>query len=271
MRSSTRIITPLSIGLALCATSAMAVPVSVTFGSDNDGLGGFANPTPVGTEVWSTSADSVNYAFGEIDEDEAHTSSLLRSFSLDTSDGQSYTIEGTVTLTAGYGDDNNRIGLLLFNDNATQTSDGGGGLWLRLHADSNSSGGIGIADGIAGTVLQGITPASNLSGSYSGDSWIGTTVTFKGDIEYTAGNINVDFTFTDQDNISDTVSTTVSAASYTGTHFGFTSKWRQRGDDGSARNAPAAFDYKSFSIVPEPSSLALLGLGGLCVLRRRRD
>jgi hypothetical protein len=215
------------------------------FGSDFQGLVGFTTSTAGGTEIWSLTTDSLHYAFGVIGQDEAHIASLLKSYTLNRSDGASYTFEGVVDLTDGYGDDHNRVGMLLFNTSATQTGDGGGGLYLRLNTDSNQ---ISIDSGINGTGLASATA----TGSYSGDSWIGTTLKFTGDLVFTnvAGTdkIDITYTFTDQEDHTDTLTARVNAADYTGTYFGFATKWRQRGDNGSNRNVPADFDYRSFRV-----------------------
>lgn len=229
--------------------------VVVQFGTDFDELAGFTTSTPSGTESWSLTADSVHYAFGVLNVDEAHTASLLKSYSLDRSNGSSYSFEGVVDLTDGYGDDNNRIGILLFNDFATQTADGGGGLWLVLNTDGRS---IAISSGIKGTSLASGTPTGNCSG----DSWIGTTLKFTADLVFTniggTDKINLTFTFTDQDDHTDVLTAQVNAADYTGTYFGFATKWRQRGDAASSSNLniPVDIDYRSFRMtdhnIPEP-------------------
>ena len=224
-----------------------AVPASygatITFGSNHDGYGGFGSSAATGTEVWSLTTNSVKYAFGLPATDEGHTASLLKSYSLDRSDGATYTIEGVVDLTDGYGDDNNRIGLLLFNTTPTQTGDGGG-LYLRLNTDGN---GIAINNGINGVGLA----SANATGGILGDSWIGTIIKFTADLVFTniagTNKIDLSYTFTDQDNNVDTLSAQVDAAGYTGTYFGFVSKWRQRGDGGS-RDTPPVLDYKSFMV-----------------------
>jgi fibronectin type 3 domain-containing protein len=215
----------------------------IIFGTNHDGDGGFGYPGAAGTELWTLTADSVNYAFGTLNVDEAHTTSLLKSYTLDRSDGTTYTIEGVVDLTDGYGDDNNRIGVMLFNPTSTQTDDGGG-LYLQLNTDGKE---FSIREGLNGTALA----TASASGSYSGDSWIGTTINFSADVLFTniAGTdkIDVDFTFTDQNNNTDTISAQVDAANYTDTYCGFVTKWRQRGDD-PTQNTPPEMDYRSFMV-----------------------
>lgn len=270
------LITTLSLGFAAAAQAQ-----TTTFGSNNDGNGGFTTSALAGTEAWNVGADSYNYSFGDTSNpsasgsgpnDEGHIASLLKQFTISNTVGSAYTFEGVVDLVDGYGDDNNRIGIVLFNDTATQSANGGGGLFLRLNADAAK--GIAIQDGINGSngnTFTGVETAPAL-GTYSGDSWIGTTVTFKADIEYLAGdNLNVNFTFTDQDSVTTSLSATVTASDYSGTYFGFSSKWRQRNTTSANRNAAASFDYKSFSVVPEPSAFAFIsGLFAFVWLMLRR-
>jgi hypothetical protein len=203
---------------------------------------GFTTSTPAGTEAWSLRADSVRYAFGGV---ELHTASLLRSFNLDRSEGQSYTFEGILDFTAGYGDDNNRIGMLLFNETESQTVDGGGGLYLQLNTDGRE---LSIADGING--VNGITtglPSTSASGAYSEDGWVGTTLKYTADIVFTNDLIDVAFTFADQNGVENTLRAEVYAENYPGTYFGFATKLRNRGDSYSNRDDPPVLNYKSFS------------------------
>lgn len=228
-------------------------PGLTVFGSDNNGFGGFTTSAETNGQVWTETTDSVHYAFDSVS---TNIASLLKSYTLDRSSGSTYTIEGVVDLTDGYGDDNNRMGILLFNNNATQTSNGGGGLYLRLNADG---AGLGIYTGVSGSALA----STNATGSFSGDSWIGTTITFKADIEFSGANINVDFTFMDQSGHQDTMSATVSAANYTGTYFGFASKWRNRGVSSSNKDVPPDFDYRSFLVMDTRPPSAPTGLNAV--------
>lgn len=239
----------IALSLMLGASWASAAGLSETnlFGSANDGYGGFTTPPPAGTEVWSLTANSVRYAFGTLGVGEGKTTTLLKSYSLDRSNGKAYKIEGVVTLTAGYGDDNNRIGMLLFKSTDTQTADGGDGLWLRLNADDNQT--VTIEPGINGAAIT-----SMQSGVIPGDLWIGQTLTYTADCVFTnaGGTDSIDVTFKLAGATTNyTLNAVVPAASYTGTYFGFGTKWRQRGTASSGRDAPPIFDYKTFSVVQQ--------------------
>jgi hypothetical protein len=232
--------------LGLLAVTASASAQETVFGTDNDGFGGFTSSTTAGTEVWSETADSVNYAFGVLDTDEQRTASLLQSIILDKSEGKEYSIEGVVDLTAGYGDDNNRIGILLFNLADSQTADGGGGLWMRLNTDNNET--ITIDPGINGTAI-----ASTATGVGAGDTWIGQTLMFNVTLTFkndgTDDRFDVSFTLTDGNDVEYTVAASdLLVSDYPGTYCGFATKWRQRGDNASNRNVPVVLDYRSFSI-----------------------
>src|SRR6056297_3478850 len=72
------------------------------FGMANEGYGGFTYSPVSDTEVWALEEDSARYAFGIVGTDEAHIASLLKSYDLDRSEGQSYTIEGVLNFTEGY-------------------------------------------------------------------------------------------------------------------------------------------------------------------------
>jgi hypothetical protein len=263
------------------AISGTAQNETIIFGSNDDGNGGFTPSAETGTESWTLGTDSYNYTFGSTSNptasgdgpnDEGNTASLLKQYTLDRSVGSSYTFEGVVDLADGYGDDNNRIGMLLFNDTSTQTSDGGGGMYFVLNTDNNDH--VGIRSGINGGDLD----IGNHSVS-PGDDWIGDTLTYTASIEFTNNGvddeIDVSFDLVGATNGSlGTFTTTVLATDYTGTYFGFASKWRSRNTLDSERNAVANFDYQSFSVIPEPSSIALflVAIGaGIIGLKRRRS
>lgn len=101
---------------------------------------------------------------------------------------------------------------------------------------------------------------------------IGTEFTFVADVAFVGTDIEVDFTLTNQ-SYSQTISATVAAASYSGEYFGLSSRGRVLKTTVGVNDAPFIYDAESFSVtaVPEPTSLALLGLGGLAVLGRRRQ
>jgi len=120
-------ITSAMVGVGFVASSAMAqftVPTTVTFGSNNDGLGGFTqSTTDFFQESWSTEGDSVRYINDDpsgVPDDGTNggtrNGSLLAPFTLDRSAGKAYTVTGVVNLTDGYAGDNNRVGIYFFGD-----------------------------------------------------------------------------------------------------------------------------------------------------------
>ena len=232
----------------------------VVFGSNNDGLGGFTASTPdASSESWSIQPDSVRYITDDPDgtvdsgtDGPTNTASLLRTFLVDRTVGSSYTFEGVVNLTAGYGDDNNRVGIYLFGDQSDLAVGSGetesGALGLIVNLDTNI---IEINEGIDGNPLS---PEVGLTGSLLGDALFGTTLTLKAEIAFTGNGgenyIAVRFTVTDANNDKTAVSTTVLASDYTGDYYGFVSRARNRGVTSSNRNAPFTMDYLSFSLAP---------------------
>ena len=71
-----------ALGFMLGASGSLAD--TITFGSANDGLGGFTQSAVVGDEIWSTSANSVQY---RNQDPGTQNSSFLRAFTLDRTEG----------------------------------------------------------------------------------------------------------------------------------------------------------------------------------------
>lgn len=277
----------------------------ITFGSDNDGLGGFTQSTPDDplTEFWFEDATSVRYrnqAGG------TKNSSFFGEYSLNRSDGYSYTLEGSVFLNDGYTDDNNRVGLYLFGDTAevpNQLETGAVGLIFNTDdasrsgaPGSNDPDGIYLREGIDGAPIppgSGATTRDQTATPYAQDLF-GTTVTFSVDIDFysvelfpgfSTGLMDVTGRLIEADGtISVTDTVTLDATLYAGDYFGFVTRARARnytnGDPGTPedRSRPWVMEYKSFKItefapVPEPSAFALIagGLASMVLLRRRRS
>jgi hypothetical protein len=295
----TTLITSTLVGFAFCASTALAVPIDVTFGSNHDGLGGFTQSTVGGdyvnsnsgntipTEIWSEGAESVQY---RNQGQGTSNSSFLRSIPIDRASGNAYTITGAVTLTDGYVDDNNRVGMYLFGDAAeVPNEDEVGAIGLIFNTDDDSSGGspggnkqdnLNLRVGIDSPELTAAVLREQTNTPYAQDL-VGTTITFSADIAFVGTDIQIDASLTQADGDVTTMPTlTVAAADYTGDYFGFVTRARARNFDDTAagsdtdRSLPWVMDYESFSVVqtavPEPASLALIGLGGLTMLAGRR-
>ena len=253
----------------------------ILFGSDNEGLAGFVpsnvNPLDTGAvQGWSVEPASVRHITNDPDwptvnvdpQGGTRNSRLLREFPLLRANGMTYTIEGVVNLTDGYGDDNNRVGLYLFGDVPDLVAGPGenesGALGLLINTDDNGSNTnpVYIAEGIDGTKLAGV---ARVGGVAQGDTLIGTELTFTADITFTnvsdTNYIDVLVSLTDASNVTATVGTTVLAADYTGDYCGFATRARNRGITSSDRAAPWTMDYKSFSISTDLSGYEVWAFG----------
>jgi hypothetical protein len=297
MRHTGPFVIGLAIGLLLaCGAPATAAVVSVTFGSNNDGLGGFTQSTvatpytnsnsgnTIPSEIWTTNTESVQYR----NQDQGtRNSSFLRSVPLDRSSGKAYTVTGVVTLTDGYADDNNRVGLYFFGDSAeVPNEDEVGAIGLIFNADDSSSGGspggnnpdgFSLRVGIDSTSLSSDVVRNQTPTPYAQDLF-GTELTMSADVAFVGANIQIDAVITDSNGATTVIPTlTVAAADYTGDYFGFVTRARARLFDDTAagtdtgRSLPWVMDYESFSIVevPEPASFLMAGLAGLLTLGRR--
>jgi hypothetical protein len=286
-------ITPTSPAAALGALVSLigassSLPAAVyNFGSANDGLAGFTQSTGGVNEIWSTTAGSVQY---RNQDPGTLNSSFLGQIPLDRSAGNSYRIQGLVTLTDGYADDNNRVGLYLFGDSAmVPNEDEAGAIGLIFNTDDGVTGGspgnddrdyIQLREGIDFIPVFAQQLRNQTTTPFAQDLF-GTTVTLTAEIAFTnVGTIEILASLVDADgDVTSTVGTTVSvtAADYTGDYFGFVTRARARTiltDPSGPRGAPWVMDYESFSVttIPEPATTSLLGaMTGLLIFRRRRS
>jgi len=250
------------------APSSMAAE-TYTFGSAHDGLAGFTPNTPaeVGTEpdnvpvqFWTTDTASVQLRCEALG---FTNSSLLRAFLLDRSPGRSYRFEGTVTLTDGYADDNNRIGLYLFGDTPeVPDEDETGAIGLIFNTDDNAVAGspgtntrdyIQFRVGIDSPAISDPVLRKQTTTPYAQELF-GTTITLRVDVTFvndgTDDLIQIDGALIQADGDKTVVSASVPAAEYPGDYFGFVTRARSRnlGTEGDPRSNPWVMDYVSFSV-----------------------
>jgi len=284
------------VGSAGSATTASAA--TTIFGSDNDGLGGFTHTAINDTTTFLTEqAGSVQYRnqnTGTLD------AGFIKQFSIDRTpdSGQVYTMTGTFTLSDGYADDNNRLGLVLFTDPTTvasRSNTGQIGIVWNTDDDSRNDGptgdntndnfgiyndfeGAALADASVDKVLR------NQTIEFAQDLYQGTQVTMSASFWFTGTDIKIEASMTDAGGVTNVGTATVLASEFTSDYFGFVSAYRARNYDGdpdptgAARDNPLIQDYESFSltvdsvaVVPAPlTSSAVAGLLGLLTLRRRR-
>jgi len=260
-------ITSAMVGVGLVASTAMAqftVPTTVNFGSDNDGVGGFTQSSPVldnlgDFDTWTTEPDAVQYRNERIVLDETTTlntgfanGSLLGEFTLDRTPGKAYTIEGVLEIVTGYADDNPRAGIYLFGDvpdlgpapSSPQQDETGALSVLFNWEDEGSDDALGLSEGIQASSLQTVDRNEEFT-AFSEDLF-GTDLTFTANVTFDnrpidddndpetpdvpTDVIDVEASMTDADGaVTELPLTTVVAADFTGDYFGFASRSRDRG------------------------------------------
>lgn len=252
--------------IAPTLSTGLAHGATIIFGSDNDGLGGFATgataaattPAPDWT-ITTSGALFTNTPTGPtvpLDSGQVN-SSLLKAFTLNRTSGSSYTITGVADLMSTYAADNNRLGISLFS-----SSDSLAGIDSGLSLQVN----LGTSLLVIRSGVNGTTVTSAALNGVTATQLIGETLTYTAVLDFVGTDINVDFTLSAPSlTYSQNITGTVAAADHLGDNFGFGSRGRVRNE-----NADFIYEANSFSVIPEPSSALLLGLLGGCGLMRRR-
>ncbi|MGK0456778.1 MAG: hypothetical protein ACJAUA_001085 [Zhongshania aliphaticivorans] len=164
-----------------------------------------------------------------------------------------------MTPTDGYADNNNRVGIYLFGDVDDLAASGGpeqdetGALCLLYNFDS---GQIRLFEGIDRTQLTstGTNPTRAGDDNIFGSDNI---ITLTAEISFLgSGQIQIVGSFKDEYDATTTLTSTVTAADYTGDYFGFATRARNVGT--TDNNAPFTMDYKSFSIDDSSAPASLL-------------
>jgi hypothetical protein len=242
------------LGFVVFFNSASANQVS--FGSDNEGYGGFAAgasaivPTPA--PAWELTATAARFTNGPTADSGQVNSSLLKQYTLDRTEGSSCTITGVIDIVSTYAADNNRFGILIFATSGDLT---GADTGLSLQHNLGNGQFRILNGGVNGSGVTTYNVAATYNG-LNGASAIGTTFTYRAELTFVGTDIGVDFTLTDQNDFSQTLSTTVPAADFTGTYFGFGTRGRVRSTVPGTNDIPFIYDAKSYSVinVPAPSS-----------------
>lgn len=279
--------------LMLGASSALAD--TFVFGTDagGDGLQGFTVTGIDGTTTTLTpSAGSVQYRNENVGSQDVTFIRQFTSLVSRTPDtGNKYTVSGTFTVSDGYADDNNRIGLVLFTDPTTALSRNNlGQIGIVWNTDDNTVGGapgsnasdnLSIYSGYNNLLADATVPSvlRDQTIPFAQDLLQGAQITLSSTFWFTGTNINIEATMTDAGGVTQNGTAVVEAADYVGDYFGFSSTYRARNYDGTpdptgaTRDNPLVLDYETFelTVIPEPSTLGLMGMmGGALLLLRRR-
>ncbi|MEX2382664.1 MAG: PEP-CTERM sorting domain-containing protein [Opitutales bacterium] len=232
---------------------ASVIPMSWDFGSDT-GKDDLTDFTVTGTSSLQADAARLSRSstsFGTIQ-------ALTQFTDLGSGANKNFEIQSVFTpVQSLWSQDFERVGLVGLASSGTSDSSG---IAAVLHRGSGNSPVLLFRDGING--------GSNTSQAWTGNFATGETymASLKG--TYSGANVTLDFTLTDSDSHSQTLSETFTVASRDGQYFGF-------GARGNATGAgDLQIDYDTFSVIPEPGTLALLGIAGLSLVafgRRRKD
>jgi len=250
----------LVLGLTAGSASAAFTPVDVTFGSNNDGDGGFNLQADSGSWTWTEGPEALN-----LDANSGQDSASAMQ-AIDNVEGQDFEMSFSLDVLDPTTSGNQRASIygFLFYDSATlDFNDTANALQFRLVPGADNDNGVfQLRQFDSDGGFSGRSEVDNATG-FGVDNSAGATWNFDATGTISGSDTTVSVTFSDGTN-SATVSHTLPTADLSGDFFGF-------GAIGN-NSADGEFDFQNFSMVPEPGSLAmgLVGFGALALRRRRR-
>ncbi|MCC5848550.1 MAG: PEP-CTERM sorting domain-containing protein [Verrucomicrobia bacterium] len=241
--------------LATFSLHAAIIPASWDFGigDDKDNLSDF---TTTGTTSLQPDAARLS-----ISSHPDFVNSLAQTQITDLGNGQNKNFEINLTFTPVqnvFSADFERIGILALSESATSVTSGIAALFHR--GGSNTSYQLRFRHGLD-------TSTTLATQTWTGLTSMGSVFDATLKATYSGANVTFDFTLTDANNHSQTLTETFVAASYDGQFFGY-------GMRGNATGGTMIADFDTFAVIPEPGTLVLVGLSGLALafsgLRKRR-
>jgi hypothetical protein len=235
------------------AAGAAVMPFSDNFDADTVGATTIPNFTTGGTAIYSIVQQS---GADNALQGASNTNSGSEAISFSNAAGNPVTLTSDARLTG------------LVNGGTGAAANFGFGLFGGT-ADFSTGSQYRVLLGTIGTVgtLSIVRNGTNVTGTISGSA-----LTIAAGTDYTlsvtatpSANNTLAFHATASDGTRTTVFDYIDSAPLTGTFFGYRTATAAAGTSETVQ-----YDNFSATLTPEPASLALIGLGGLALLRRRR-
>ncbi|MCC5846861.1 MAG: PEP-CTERM sorting domain-containing protein [Verrucomicrobia bacterium] len=176
--------------------------------------------------------------------------------------------QANLTFTITDGDNINefsRFSLIALADGASESNVNATGITAEFLKNTNTNAyEIALRTGLNGTRVSGASAA--FPGIGINDDLTGTVISMQLNGTYDGPNLIMDLLVSDANNNSQTLSNiTVDSGDYSGTHFGMGARMGS-----SVQNELLTIDYHDFAVIPEPGTLALVGIALASLLFFRR-